>query len=45
VMQQTRGRLVRARARWQELDALWDVDRPEDYARMRREGLVQEASP
>jgi len=44
VMQQTRERLVRAHARWQELDPLWDVDRPEDYARMRREGLGLEAS-
>lgn len=44
VMQQTRERMVRARARWQELDPLWDVDRPEDYARMRREGLGVETS-
>lgn len=44
VMQETRARLVRARARWQELDPLWDVDRPEDYARMRREGFALEAS-
>jgi len=43
VMQDTRERLVRAHARWQELDPLWDVDRPEDYARMRREGLASEA--
>ncbi|HXF77978.1 MAG TPA: TIGR04282 family arsenosugar biosynthesis glycosyltransferase [Usitatibacter sp.] len=43
VMQQTRERLVRARARWQELDPLWDVDRPEDYRRMRREGFALEA--
>ena len=45
VMQDTRERLVRAHARWQELDPLWDVDRPEDYARMRREGLASEAGP
>ena len=43
VMQHTRERLVRAHARWQELESLWDVDRPEDYARMRREGLASEA--
>jgi len=42
VMQATRERLVHARARWLELDPLWDVDRPEDYARMRREGLALE---
>lgn len=44
VMQQTRERLVRAHARWQELEPLWDVDRPEDYARMRREGFAPEAN-
>lgn len=42
VMQQTRERLVSAHARWQELDPLWDVDRPEDYRRMRREGFAVE---
>ena len=26
--------------RWQELDTLWDVDRPEDYERLRREGWL-----
>jgi glycosyltransferase A (GT-A) superfamily protein (DUF2064 family) len=41
-MQQTRERLVAAHARWQELDSLWDVDRPEDYRRMRREGFAVE---
>jgi hypothetical protein len=39
----TRERLARAGVRWRELDSLWDVDRPEDYARMCREGLVPEA--
>jgi rSAM/selenodomain-associated transferase 1 len=43
VMQATRERLIRARARWYELDPLWDVDRPEDYERMRREGMAPEA--
>ena len=43
VMQRTRERLIRAGARWRELDPLWDVDRPEDYARMRREGVAPEA--
>jgi rSAM/selenodomain-associated transferase 1 len=42
VMQQTRERLVRAHARWQELESLWDVDRPEDYRRKRREGFTVE---
>jgi len=42
VMHATRKRLVHARSRWLELDPLWDVDRPEDYARMRREGLALE---
>jgi hypothetical protein len=27
---------------WWELPASWDVDRPEDYERLRREGLLQE---
>ncbi|HXZ49272.1 MAG TPA: TIGR04282 family arsenosugar biosynthesis glycosyltransferase [Usitatibacter sp.] len=42
VMAQTRERLAQLRARWEELPALWDVDRPEDYARLRREGLLAE---
>ena len=44
VMAATRQRLTRAGARWRELDPLWDVDRPEDYARMCREGLAPEAA-
>ena len=42
VMARTRERLERARVRWVELDALWDVDRPDDYARLQREGLLAE---
>lgn len=42
VMARTRERLEHARARWVELPALWDVDRPEDYARLQREGLLAE---
>jgi hypothetical protein len=42
VMAQTRERLAAARADWMELPALWDVDRPEDYARLQREGLLAE---
>jgi rSAM/selenodomain-associated transferase 1 len=42
VMAQTRERLATARATWTELPALWDVDRPDDYARLQREGLLDE---
>ncbi len=42
VMAQTRERLASAPAKWVELPALWDVDRPEDYARLQREGLLDE---
>jgi rSAM/selenodomain-associated transferase 1 len=42
VMAQTRERLTRAGARWTELAPLWDVDRPDDYARLQREGLLDE---
>jgi rSAM/selenodomain-associated transferase 1 len=40
VMAQSRARLAGAGARWKELAPLWDVDRPEDYARLQREGLL-----
>jgi uncharacterized protein len=42
VMAQTRARLASAGVRWKEMAALWDVDRPEDYARLQREGLLRE---
>jgi len=42
VMAQTRERLARAGASWAELETLWDVDRPDDYARLQREGLLGE---
>ena len=42
VMEQTRGRLAAAGVPWKELAGSWDVDRPEDYARLQREGLLQE---
>lgn len=42
VMARTRERLAEARADWLELPTLWDVDRPEDYVRLQREGLLQE---
>ncbi|MEI7611876.1 MAG: TIGR04282 family arsenosugar biosynthesis glycosyltransferase [Betaproteobacteria bacterium] len=34
VMHQTRERLVELGLRWAELETLWDVDRPEDLARL-----------
>jgi rSAM/selenodomain-associated transferase 1 len=40
VMAQTRARLEGAGVRAKELPAMWDVDRPEDYARLAREGLL-----
>jgi uncharacterized protein len=40
VMEDTRARLAAAGARWLELPTLWDVDRPEDYARLQREALL-----
>ena len=40
VLAQTRDRLRRAAARVLELPTLWDVDRPEDYERLRRARLL-----
>ena len=40
VMEQTRRRLKALRWRWTELRTLWDVDRPEDVLRLRRERLL-----
>ena len=37
VMQETRTRLKSLGWRWRELRTLWDVDRPEDYARLTRQ--------
>ena len=42
VMRQTRERLAAAGIAWRELATRWDVDRPEDYARLQREGLLRE---
>lgn len=42
VMGETRARLAAAGVSWSELPVSWDVDRPEDYERLRREGLLQE---
>lgn len=38
VMRETRTRLARGNWRWRELAPLWDVDRPEDLARLRQLG-------
>jgi len=41
VMVQTRARLTTLGWRWRELPLVWDVDRPEDYRRLERAGLLQ----
>ena len=41
VLAQTRLRLRRLRWRWTELRTVWDVDRPEDVARLRKSGLLR----
>jgi rSAM/selenodomain-associated transferase 1 len=41
VMAQTRSRLRTAGMSWTELGTFWDIDRPEDYARLEREGLLR----
>jgi hypothetical protein len=38
VLEETRERLRRLRWNWQELPQRWDVDRPEDVERLKREG-------
>lgn len=40
VMRQTRERLAEAGLTWRELEALWDVDRPDDYRRLQQSGLL-----
>ena len=40
VLRQTRKRFSQAAVRCVELRELWDVDRPEDYARLQAEGLL-----
>jgi rSAM/selenodomain-associated transferase 1 len=42
VMGATRKRLADLHVRWKELPTRWDVDRPEDYARLQREGILAE---
>jgi rSAM/selenodomain-associated transferase 1 len=45
VFDATRRRLARLGWRWAHLRTLWDVDRPEDYARLEREGLLSDPAP
>lgn len=40
----TRERLRALGWRWSELETLWDVDRPGDYDRLVRSGLVAEGT-
>ena len=42
VLRQTRARFADAGLRCVELAERWDVDRPEDYARLQAEGLLEE---
>jgi rSAM/selenodomain-associated transferase 1 len=42
VMGQTRERVARCGIRCRELATLWDIDRPEDYARLQQQGLLRE---
>jgi glycosyltransferase A (GT-A) superfamily protein (DUF2064 family) len=39
-MAETRRRLTRLSLSWREPARLWDVDRPEDLERLKREGLA-----
>lgn len=45
VMEETRQRLHNLGWRWHELPERWDVDRPEDYQRLVREGLMAAPIP
>ncbi|HSD99539.1 MAG TPA: TIGR04282 family arsenosugar biosynthesis glycosyltransferase, partial [Burkholderiales bacterium] len=42
VMAESRARLSALGWRWRELETLWDVDRPEDYARLADSGLLDD---
>ena len=42
VLAQTRERLAKLQWRWQELETLWDIDRPEDYRRWSELVLLNE---
>lgn len=43
VMAETRRRLRRLGWTWRELPQVWDIDRPGDYARLLRSGLLERA--
>ena len=45
VMTDTRARLKQLGWKWQELETLWDVDRPEDYARLVASRLLDKPEP
>jgi hypothetical protein len=45
VMADTRARLKQLGWKWQELETLWDVDRPEDYQRLLDSGLLETRQP
>ena len=45
VMAETRKRLERLGWTWHEFETLWDVDRPEDYARLMKSGLLDNRKP
>ena len=42
VMQQTRERMRALKLRWHELPMRWDIDRPEDLARLRADPHIAE---
>jgi hypothetical protein len=42
VMGRTRERVAECGIRCRELATLWDIDRPEDYARLQSQGLLRE---
>ena len=43
VMAQSRDRMRGAGVRWRELASSWDVDRPEDFARLAASGIMAQA--
>lgn len=45
VMAETRWRMKQLGWSWRELETLWDVDRPEDYARLMNSGLLERRNP
>ena len=45
VLAQTRARLKRLGWRWKELRTVWDVDRPEDVARLKKSRLIARRRP